>query len=90
METEKIITWADLKKFCDKMPKKFLNRQVLFDTEDGSAYINEIKRVKEPHIMTDEGIEPKSAFAPKERVGMPIVWEKGYPMLWSDKIQYVQ
>ena len=82
---KKKFTWADLKKFANKLPPKELKKEVIWWGEERGGKIDFANQLDEDFVETDYGCEPASVQEyEKDEEPYPLAYRKGTPILHTD------
>ena len=90
------MTWNELKEFCNNLPEKFLDKNVVMWRED-----NAINKIKTSILEEDHYIEDEDEYCFPEEVALGLVkfdidkypngmdhfkkvYDKGHPILWEE------
>ena len=87
-ETEKRLTWQQLKEFCNKIPEQFLTNEVSVIGEERGFDIEIAETLEEDYYQDDYAFQPVSVFDDTdgevfEDMGYDIT-PKGSPFLYID------
>lgn len=92
---DETLTWAELKKAINRMPKKHLNKPVCLWADEQGFKIVEVEILKEDYLFDgDEGCAPRSTmkevidgekdFPPEDKGDYYVVHEKGTRILYIE------
>lgn len=81
----KRLTWEDLKKFSNSLPKSELKKEVIWWGDEVGGTVVSVYRLAEDFVVTDYGVEPLSSQDEvEEGQSLKIAYKKGTPILSVD------
>jgi hypothetical protein len=85
MNTEKSISWKELKDFANSLPEEELSKAVVWMGEERGGRIGLAECMDEDYVQTDYGVEPASVQEYEEGdEHYPTIYKKGTPILYTD------
>lgn len=84
-----VITWDQLKEFCNRIPERFLSEPVRWWGDELGGIIGGGMILDEDYVKTDEGWEPKSVqevtrWTTQEDIDKMETLQAGTPVLQTD------